>query len=140
MLDVGNAKLVDMAIEGVGDAAHVSCDVEGIQIELDGLRIAHLRDGRAVEVEALVVRAGVLVIGADDIAPAALPEGARDVVLQPGIGAAEEPARITTCKALVETCNVNTRFFLQWQARDHPFRARAVDAQALGRPGPPARR
>jgi hypothetical protein len=57
-------------------------------------------------------------------------------VLEPGIGAVEEPATITTCKALVETYNVNTQFFLQWQALDHPFRRRAVDAQALGRIGP----
>jgi hypothetical protein len=61
---------------------------------------------------ALVLRAGVLVIRAGDIAPAAVPEPARDVVLQPGIGASEEPATVTTCKALAETCNVNTQFFL----------------------------
>jgi hypothetical protein len=51
-----------------------------------GERIAHLRDPGAVEVEALVVRLGVLVVGADDVAPGSVPEGAGDVVLQPVVG------------------------------------------------------
>ena len=55
-------------------------------------------------------------------------------MLKPAVGAEEEPA--TTCKALVETYNVNTQLFLQWQALDDPFRRRVVDAQALGRIGP----
>jgi hypothetical protein len=59
--------------------------------EIDGEGIAHLRDARAVEVEALVVRAGVLVVGADDVTPAAVPERAGDVVLQPVVGAVEVP-------------------------------------------------
>ena len=39
----------------------------------------------------LVVWAGVLVIGADDMAPAPVPQGARDVVLQPVVGPEEVP-------------------------------------------------
>jgi hypothetical protein len=56
-----------------------------------GQRIAHLRDARAVEIEALVIRAGVLVIGADDVAPGAVRQGARDVVLQAVVGPVEVP-------------------------------------------------
>ena len=68
-----------------------------------------------------------------------VPQGACDVVLQPGIGAVEESATITTYKALVETYNVNTQFFLQWQALEHPFRRCVVDAQALAVEDRPAR-
>jgi hypothetical protein len=57
-------------------------DAEGSRVEVDGHRAAHLRDARAVQVEALVVGAGVLVVGADDVAPGPVPERARDVVLQ----------------------------------------------------------
>jgi hypothetical protein len=60
---------------------------------------------------------------------------ARDLTLQPESGAGEEPATIRARKALVEACKVNMQLFLQWQALDHLFRGRAVDAQALGRTG-----
>jgi hypothetical protein len=58
-----------MTVEGIGDAAHVPPDAEGCRVEIDGQRIAHLGDTRAVQIETLVVRAGVLVVGADDVAP-----------------------------------------------------------------------
>jgi hypothetical protein len=53
------------AVEGIGDAAHVPPDAKGSGVEIDGQRIAHLRNTSAVQIEALVVRAGVLVVGAD---------------------------------------------------------------------------
>jgi len=66
-------------------------DAKGSWIEIDGQRIAHLRDTRAVQIETLVVRAGVLVVGADDIAPGPVSERARDVVLQAVLGPEEVP-------------------------------------------------
>jgi hypothetical protein len=72
-LDVRDAELVEAAVEGIGDAADVPSDAKGSCVEIDGQRIAHLRDPRAVEIEALVVRAGVLVVGADDVAPPPIP-------------------------------------------------------------------
>jgi hypothetical protein len=56
---------------------------------------------------------------ADELHPARAGRGYRGI---------EEPATITTYKALVETYDVNTQLFLQWQALDHPFRRRVVDA------------
>ena len=88
-LDVRDAELVDMAVEGIGDAAHVPPDADRILIERDRCRIAHLRDAGAVEIETQVVGAGILVIGADDVAPAAVPERAPDVMLQPVVGPVE---------------------------------------------------
>jgi hypothetical protein len=76
---VRDAELVDMAVEGIGDAADVPSDAKGSRVERDRSGVADLRDAGAVEIEALVVRAGVLVIGADDVAPAAVPQSARDV-------------------------------------------------------------
>jgi hypothetical protein len=46
---------------------------------------------RAVQIETLVVGPGVLVVGADDVAPIAVPERARDVVLQPVFGSEQVP-------------------------------------------------
>jgi hypothetical protein len=66
-------------------------DAKGIRIEVQGQRIAHLSDARAVEIKTLVAGAGVLVVGADDVPPAAVPERARDVVLQPVVGPEEVP-------------------------------------------------
>jgi hypothetical protein len=43
----------------------------------------------AVQIETLVVGARVLVVGADDVAPGAVPERAHDVVLQPVVRAEE---------------------------------------------------
>ena len=81
-LDAGDTERVDMAVEGIGDATHVPADAKRSCVEVDGLGIAHLRDARAVEIETLVVGAGVLVVGAGVIlAPGAVPERARDVVL-----------------------------------------------------------
>jgi hypothetical protein len=51
-----------MAAEGIGDAADMTTDAEGSCVEIDRQRIAHLRDAGAVEVEALVVGAGIFVI------------------------------------------------------------------------------
>jgi hypothetical protein len=70
---VGDAEFVDTAVEGIGDAAPVPADAKGSRVEIDGERIAHLRDAGAVEVEALVVGAGILVIGADDVAQGPFP-------------------------------------------------------------------
>jgi hypothetical protein len=53
--------------------------------------IAHLRDTGAVEIEPLVVGAGVLVGGADDAIPGPVPERARDVVLQAVVRPEEIP-------------------------------------------------
>jgi hypothetical protein len=39
------------------------------RVEIDGQRIAHLRDPGAVQMETLVVGARILVLGADDAAP-----------------------------------------------------------------------
>jgi hypothetical protein len=78
---VGDAERVDMAVEGVGDTGDVPPDAEGIRVEIQGLGIAHLGDTGAVQIETLVVGAGVLVVGADDMAPAPVPEGAGDVIL-----------------------------------------------------------
>ncbi|MGH6917173.1 MAG: hypothetical protein ACREJ0_05655 [Geminicoccaceae bacterium] len=61
-------------LKGLGDAAHVPVDAKGSRVEIDGQCIAHLRDTRAVEIEMLVARAGVLAVGADDVAPVAAPE------------------------------------------------------------------
>jgi hypothetical protein len=72
-LGVRDSELVDVAVEGIGHAAHVAADAEGGGVEVDGQRVAHLSDASAVQAEALVVGAGVLVIGADDVAPAAVP-------------------------------------------------------------------
>jgi hypothetical protein len=44
---------VDMAVKGIGDTAHMPADAKSSSIQIDGQRIAHLRDARAVEVEAL---------------------------------------------------------------------------------------
>jgi hypothetical protein len=71
----------DVAVEGIGDAAHMPPDAEGSCVEIDGQGIAHLRDTRAIQVEALVVRAGVLLIGVTDVAP--VPEGAANVGTPP---------------------------------------------------------
>jgi hypothetical protein len=70
----------------IGDAADVPSDAERVRIQVQGQRIAHLRDARAVEIEALAVGAGILVVGADDVAPGPVPERSRDVVLQPAVG------------------------------------------------------
>jgi hypothetical protein len=70
---VGDAELVDMAVEGNGDAAHMPSDAKGSCVEIDGERVAHLCDTGAVQIETLVVRAGVLVVGADVIAPGPVP-------------------------------------------------------------------
>ena len=53
-LVVRDAELVDMAVEGVGDAAHVPPDAERIRVEVEGLDIAHLSHASAVEIEALL--------------------------------------------------------------------------------------
>jgi hypothetical protein len=58
-LDVRDAALVDMAVQGVGDAADVPPTAQRVRIERDRCRITHLRDTGAVEIGALVVRAGV---------------------------------------------------------------------------------
>jgi hypothetical protein len=50
-----------------------------------------LRDTGVVEIEALVVGTDVLVVDADDVASAAVPEGARAGVLQPVVGPEEVP-------------------------------------------------
>jgi hypothetical protein len=36
-LDVRDAELVDMAVEGIGDAAHMPADAKRIRIEIEGL-------------------------------------------------------------------------------------------------------
>jgi hypothetical protein len=54
---VRNAERVDMAVEGIGDAAHMPADAEGSSVEIDGQCIAHLRDASAVQTETLVVGA-----------------------------------------------------------------------------------
>jgi predicted transcriptional regulator len=74
-----DAELVDAAVEGIGDAAHVAPDAKSSRVEIDGLRVAHLRDTGAVQIETLVVGARVLVVGADDVAPGPVPECARDI-------------------------------------------------------------
>ncbi len=56
-----------------------------------GSGIAHLRDTGAVQIEALIIGAGVLVVGADDVAPAAVPERAGDIVLEPAVGPEQVP-------------------------------------------------
>jgi hypothetical protein len=61
-----------------------------------GERIAHLRDPGAVEIEALVVGARVSIVGANDVAPAAVPERARDVVLQPVLRPEQVPGEAAT--------------------------------------------
>jgi hypothetical protein len=66
-----------MAVERIGDAAHVPTDAEDSCVEIDGLGIADLRDAHAAEIETLVVRAGVLVVDADDVASAPVPERPR---------------------------------------------------------------
>jgi hypothetical protein len=38
-----------MTVEGIGDAAHMPPDAEGSLVEIDRLRVAHLRDTGAVE-------------------------------------------------------------------------------------------
>ena len=40
---MGGAELIDMAVEGMGDAAGVSSNAKGSCVEIDGQRIAHLR-------------------------------------------------------------------------------------------------
>jgi len=90
-LDVRDPELVDVAVEGIGDAARKPSDPKRVRIEIQGLRVAHLRDTGAIEIETLVVGAGVLVIGPDNIAPTPIAEGACDVVLQPVVGAEEVP-------------------------------------------------
>ena len=35
-----DAELVDMAVEGIGDAAHMAADAKGSCVEIDGQRIA----------------------------------------------------------------------------------------------------
>jgi hypothetical protein len=107
-LDVCDAELVNMPVERIGDAAYVPTDAKGSCIQIGGLRIAHLRHARAVQIETLVVRAGVLVVGADDIAPAAVPEGAGDVVLQPVVGPEEVPAAVVQDVASVLACVIRT--------------------------------
>jgi hypothetical protein len=64
-------------------------DAELVDVDRDRGRLARLSNARAVEIEALGVRACVLVVGADDVAPAPVPEGPRDVVLQPSVGPVE---------------------------------------------------
>jgi len=81
-LDVREAEVVDMAVEGIGNAAHVPSDAKRGGIQVPAQRVAHLRDARADEIEALIVGAGVLIGGVGDVALVAVPEGARDVVLQ----------------------------------------------------------
>ena len=46
-LDVGDAERVDMAVEGIGDAAHVSPDAEGSRVEIDGLSVSLICATRA---------------------------------------------------------------------------------------------
>jgi hypothetical protein len=61
------------------------------ELRSNGERVTHLRDTDAVKIEVLVVSTGVLVVGADDVTPAAVPEGARDVVLQPVVRPEQVP-------------------------------------------------
>jgi hypothetical protein len=76
-----------------GSAMPLTCRpiAKGSCVEINGQRVAHLRDTGSVQIEALVVGARVLVIGADDVAPGAIPQGARDVVLQPVVGPEQVP-------------------------------------------------
>ena len=71
-------------------------DAERVRVEIQGQRIAHLVDTGAVQIEALVVGARVLVVGADDIAPGTIPQGAGDVVLQPVVGPEQVPGESAT--------------------------------------------
>jgi hypothetical protein len=75
----GDAELVDQSVEGIGDAADVPSDGQRIRVKRDRGGIAHLSDTSTVEVEPLVCRAGVLVVGRR-YSPSFLPEGARGVV------------------------------------------------------------
>jgi hypothetical protein len=67
-VDARDAELVDVADEGIGDAAHSRPMPRAAALIFDGQRIAHLRDARAVKIEPLVVGPGVLVVDADDVA------------------------------------------------------------------------
>jgi hypothetical protein len=69
-LDVCDADHIDVTVEWIGDAAHMAADWG--RVEIDGQPTADLRDTRAVQIEALVVGDRLLVVGADDAAPAAV--------------------------------------------------------------------
>jgi hypothetical protein len=86
-----DAELVDQSVEGIGDAARMPLDTKKSLIERDRGGLARLRDARAVQIEELVAGACVLIVGADDVAPAAVPQRARDVVLQSAVGPVEIP-------------------------------------------------
>jgi hypothetical protein len=60
-------------LKGSATPLRVPPRAKRIRIERDGYRIAHLSDARAGEIEALVVGAGVLVVGADDVAQGPFP-------------------------------------------------------------------
>ena len=107
--------------------------IRGIRVEIYGQRIAHLSHARAIEIETLVAGAGVLVIGADDVAPAPVPEGARDVVLQLVVGPEEVPGEAAT-KIVEDVAALPA-------ADDGPAgpAERAKNAMKAGRGGKPAR-
>ena len=118
------------AVEGVGDAAHVPPDAERIRVEVEGLDIAHLSHASAVEIEALVVRACILVVGADDVAPGPVPEGTRDVVLQPVVGPERVPGEAAA--VVVEDCMETSIPPLEKQTFDLPQRQRKSDLHHRG--------
>jgi hypothetical protein len=49
VLDVRDAELVDVAVEAIGDAAHVPSDAKRVRVEIQGQRIAHLCNTGAVD-------------------------------------------------------------------------------------------
>jgi hypothetical protein len=113
-----------MAVDGIGNPADMPADAEGSRIEFDGQPIAQLRDAGAVDIEPLAIGAGVLVVGADDVAPGAIPERARDVVLQPVVGAEEVPREAAA--VVVEDC-METSIPARKQTFDLPQRQRKSD-------------
>jgi hypothetical protein len=90
-----------------------------------------LKGGLAIPLtsKALVVRAGILVVGADDVAPGPVPEGARDVVLEPVVGPEEKPGEATV--VVVEDCMETSIPPLEKQTFDLPQRQRKSDSCAL---------
>jgi hypothetical protein len=55
-----------------GSAMPLTCrpTPSAAEVEIDGQWVAHLRDARAVQIETLVVGAGILVVGSGDVARA----------------------------------------------------------------------
>jgi hypothetical protein len=78
----------------------------------------------------LVVGPCILVVGADDIAPAPVPERARDVVLQPVVGSEEKPGEAAA--VVVEDCMETSIPPPEKQTFDLPQRQRKSDLHHHG--------